>query len=178
VNATDDIEYIHSEYPSYNVTTVSFEGMSFREQLSYVTQSDIFISIHGAGNVHSLFLPHHATFVEYSPKKYQYRKRFRFLSECLNLTYVAKQAWIVTYFDGDKVSLRLRPTTLSQELNQFWRKNLVKPTPIPWIAASETGRRKWVTIPAEAKEQQQNEVREPDKRNGLQESKADNKTTL
>jgi hypothetical protein len=154
--------------------------MPFREQLSYVTQSDIFISVHGAGNVHSLFLPDHATFVEYSPDKFQHRKRFRYLSECLNLTYVSKQAWIVQRFDGDKVSLRLRPTSSYQDLHQFWRRNPRNPPPAPWIAASETGRRKMgnQTILAEAKEQQQNEIREPDNWKELQESKADNKTTL
>jgi hypothetical protein len=108
VNATDDIEYIHSEYPSYNVTTVSFEAMSFREQLSYVTQSDIFLSIHGAGNIHAVFLPDHATFVEYFPPKYQHRKRFRYLSECLNLTYIRKSVFVVETFEKNKVSLRLR----------------------------------------------------------------------
>jgi hypothetical protein len=56
VNATNDIKYIHLEYPSYDVMMVSFEGMPFWEQLSNVTQSDIFLLVHGAGSIHALFL--------------------------------------------------------------------------------------------------------------------------
>jgi hypothetical protein len=131
-NLTDDIDYLQSEYPDYNLKVVSFEEMSFGEQLSHVTQTDLFVAIHGAGNVHALFLPDHATFVEYVPQKYRNRMRFRYLAECLNLTYIAKKAWTVQQQhqhqqqrlesdnDKTKVSVRLRPMTPEQIADPYW----------------------------------------------------------
>jgi hypothetical protein len=118
-NPEDDVAYIQSQYPTYFVQVVSFEGLSFEEQLSHITQSDVFISVHGAGNIHTIFLPDHATFVEYFPKGYELRKRFRYLAECSNVTYVAKRAWIKHRFDNNnKVSLRLRPVTATEIANE------------------------------------------------------------
>jgi Glycosyltransferase 61 len=109
-NATDDALYIQSKYENHSVSVVSFEGMEFRKQLEIVTQSDVLVAVHGAGNIHAWFLPDHATFVEYFPSKFQGRKRFRYISECLNLTYESETAYIVDRFEGStKVSVRLRP---------------------------------------------------------------------
>jgi hypothetical protein len=109
-NLTSDVEYLRSIHPEYDMTVVSFENMTFREQLSQISQTDLFIAVHGAGNIHTLFLPDHATFIEYFPKGYQNRNRFRFLSECLNRTYIAKQAWAIRRVeDKTKVILGLKP---------------------------------------------------------------------
>jgi hypothetical protein len=63
-NPEDDGAYIQSQYPTNFVQVVSFEGISLEEQLSHITQSDVFVSVHGASNIHTLFLPDHATKVE------------------------------------------------------------------------------------------------------------------
>lgn len=110
-NLSEDLAYIHSEYPSCNITAVSFEDMAFKEQLEIVTQSDILVSVHGAGNIHVLFLPSHGSFVEYFPKGFDRRKRFQYLSECLNISYQSKKARIEQTFPDRKVTVRLRPNT-------------------------------------------------------------------
>ena len=93
-NVTADTAHVQSMYPHHSVRVVSFEGMPFRQQLEYMVSTDIFVTVHGAGNIHVLFLPDHATLVEYVPKPFRQRKRFRYLAECLNVTYVVKPAWI------------------------------------------------------------------------------------
>jgi glycoprotein 2-beta-D-xylosyltransferase len=89
-----DTAHVRSMYPDHTVSVVSFEGMPFRQQLEYMVSTDVFVAVHGAGNIHVLFLPDHATLVEYVPKPFRQRKRFRYLAECLNLTYVSKPAWV------------------------------------------------------------------------------------
>ena len=119
-NLEDDVLYIQSQYPTYSVQVISFEDLPFEKQLYYMTQSDIFVSVHGAGNVNILFLPDHATFVEYFPKGFERRRRFRYLAECLNITYVPKHAWIEDSFDtaNKKISVRLRPLSEYEKSNE------------------------------------------------------------
>jgi hypothetical protein len=69
-----------------------------------------------------LFLPNHATLVEYFPKSFEARMRFRYLAECLNLTYIAKQAWVQEVSHDLKVSVRLRPRTKMEQENQLVHK--------------------------------------------------------
>jgi hypothetical protein len=108
-NINDDTAYLQAEYPQYTIQVVSFEDLPFAQQLSYMVQTDIFVSVHGAGNIHSLFLPDHAIFVEYFPKLFEQRTRFRYLAECLNITYQTKPAMVVDKFPDRKITVRLRP---------------------------------------------------------------------
>jgi hypothetical protein len=109
-NPQDDLTYLQGLYVNHTISVVSFEGMDFRRQLEHITQTDTFVAVHGAGNIHTLFLPDHATFVEYFPSEFKRRRRFRFLAECLNITYHQKIAWAVKGMDEkSKVLVRLRP---------------------------------------------------------------------
>lgn len=109
-NPEDDLINLESVYSNHSISVVSFEGMGFRTQLDHITQTDIFVAVHGAGNIHTLFLPDHATFVEYFPSEFKRRRRFRILAECLNITYHQKRAWSVTHLDNkSKVLVRIRP---------------------------------------------------------------------
>ena len=110
-NLEDDVAYIRSEYPSCTVTIVSFEAMAFEEQLKIISQSDVLVAVHGAGNIHVLFLPFHALLVEYFPKGFYRRRRFQYISECLNISYQSKKAWVIKTFPDNKITVRLRPLT-------------------------------------------------------------------
>ena len=132
-NVTDDVEYLQSLYPDYKLTVVSFEGVAFRQQLAIMTQTDLFVSVHGAGNVHTLFLPDHATFIEYIPSTFRKRMRFRYLAECLNLTYIAKKAWAVQdnlnqlrflrRKQSSPIQVRLRPQTGEDMADPNWHQD-------------------------------------------------------
>ena len=147
-----DVAYLQTQYPSHSIQVVSFEGMPFQQQLQQIHSTDVLVAVHGAGNIHVLFLPDHATIVEYIPKSFSSRaRRFRYLAECLpnNITYIAKRAWIdgrrkpqpqPYYVNGTAVSpknnhgntnndllqLRLRPQTSRERENEN----------IPWFLLS------------------------------------------
>jgi hypothetical protein len=108
-NLDEDVKFIQGKYPSHKVQVVSFEDMPFEQQLLQMVQTDKFVAVHGAGNIHVLFLPPHATFIEYVPKGFQGRKRFKYIAEWLNITYEPKFAWPEEYFEDGKISVRLRP---------------------------------------------------------------------
>jgi hypothetical protein len=109
-NVTDDVQYLQSTYPNHQIDVVSFEDMSFGDQLKQIAKTDVFVAVHGAGNIHVLFLPHHATFVEYVPKAFTHRIRFKYLANCLNITYVRQSAIIVERRQSDKtMTVKLRP---------------------------------------------------------------------
>jgi hypothetical protein len=117
VNVQDDVAHLQSQYPSHTIQVVSFEGLPFDQQLAYITQTDVFVAVHGAGNIHVLFLPGGATFVEYFPKGFFQRRRFRYLAECLNVAYIAKRAWIDQSSINHKIRVRLRPKTPFEQAN-------------------------------------------------------------
>lgn len=90
-NETLAVENIKALYPDHDVEVVAFEGLAFRDQLVQIAKTDLLVTVHGAGNVHVLFLPNHASIVEYFPKNYG-RFRFAYLSTCLGLDYRLRMA--------------------------------------------------------------------------------------
>ena len=102
-----DANYLRKQYPDYQLDIVSFEAMSFSEQLRSVARTDLFVAIHGAGNMHAMFLPTGATFHEYFPPGFKGRTRFKFLSHCLGIKYESRTAVIKRKFKGGKVSVSI-----------------------------------------------------------------------
>ena len=80
VDSDEAVDFLKTKYLNHDVRKVSFEDISFREQLSIISNTDIFISVHGAGNIHVIFLPKNAVFYELFPPGFTSRNRFQFLS--------------------------------------------------------------------------------------------------
>ena len=74
------------KYPDYQIETVHFEGIPFREQLAIIRKTDLLVSVHGAGNIHVLFLPRTARFVEFYPPGFFTRQRFQYIASALNIS--------------------------------------------------------------------------------------------
>ena len=97
-----DADYLRKQYPDYQLDVVSFESMSFSEQLHSVARTNLFVAVHGAGNMHATFLPNGATFYEYFPPGFKGRTRFKFLSHCLGIKYESRMAVIKRKFKGGR----------------------------------------------------------------------------
>lgn len=82
----ETIDALQLKYPDHTIHTVAFEGISFREQLRIIRNTDLLVSVHGAGNIHVLFLPSHAQFIEFYPYEMSGRKRFQFIANALNIS--------------------------------------------------------------------------------------------
>lgn len=54
-----------AQEPHCQLNSVDFAAISFREQLQTIANTDLLIGVHGAGLTHLLFLPDHATVLEY-----------------------------------------------------------------------------------------------------------------
>jgi len=100
-------ELLADQYPGYTIKTVSFEEMPYREQLVVISQTDLLVSVHGAGNIHVIFLPSHATLVEYYPPGFSGRVRFKYLAACMGIQYVQKSARIASNLPGQKITVHL-----------------------------------------------------------------------
>ena len=107
-NVEADRAYVESLYPGYHIDVVSFEEMPFQDQLAQIVKTDILVAVHGAGNIHSIFLPDNAKFVEFFPPKFKSRKRFRFLAESIGVHYTAMLARVVSSRNG-KVQVTIQP---------------------------------------------------------------------
>ena len=66
-NEDELLEALRQDYPTADVQGLQFDRFSFKEQLQFVANTDIFIGMHGAGLVHALFLPSHAAVLELYP---------------------------------------------------------------------------------------------------------------
>jgi len=128
-NMEADKAYLQTLYPFHVIQVVAFEGMPFSQQLKYIISSDILVAVHGAGNIHVLFLPDNGIFVEYIPKAFRQRRRFRYLAECLNVTYISKPAWMAARkrrepsktgsASTELIQVRLRPLTSSEQKDRI-----------------------------------------------------------
>ena len=81
----ETVAALRRKYPNYEVSVVSFEAISFREQLKIIRNTDLLVSVHGAGNIHVLFLPFHAQFFEFYPEGFGDRKRFQYIASALGI---------------------------------------------------------------------------------------------
>jgi hypothetical protein len=65
---------LHQQYPNDAVQVVSFETMSINEQLAIIVTTYALLSVHGAGNIHSIFMRPGSVFVEFFPPGFASRK--------------------------------------------------------------------------------------------------------
>ena len=129
-NVTRDALYLQSLYPNHTIQIVSFERLSFRQQILIMVQTDLFVAVHGAGNVHALFLPPGATFVEYIPKGFESRQRFKYLAECVlaNITYIAERATVVHRdHESQKITVQLQPLAKSTQIPPVAKRKTIQP---------------------------------------------------
>ena len=54
-NEDELIAYFSKQYPAANVSGKQLDTLNFKEQLQAITQTDILVSMHGAGLSHNLF---------------------------------------------------------------------------------------------------------------------------
>ena len=86
-DSEEAIDFLQMAFPNHHVIKVFFEDMSFRKQLEIIYSTDVFISVHGAGNIHVIFLPENAVFYELFPPGFASRNRFHFLSKAMGIQY-------------------------------------------------------------------------------------------
>ena len=80
-------ESLKLEFPSLIIRGLQLDTYSMREQLKIVTGTDILIGMHGAGLVHSLFLPSHGALVELFPERKKRLTHFRSIALWHGLKY-------------------------------------------------------------------------------------------
>ena len=68
-NEDEPEESLKLEFPSLIIRGLQLDTYAMREQLEFVASTDILIGMHGAGLVHSLFLPSHGALVELFPER-------------------------------------------------------------------------------------------------------------
>ena len=93
-NDEELVSHLKKVFPKALVKEIQLDQHSMKEQLEVITNTDILISMHGAGLAHVLFLPHHAGVVEMFPiywKKYFGASHFRAMAKWRKLQYSAWQ---------------------------------------------------------------------------------------
>lgn len=66
-NEDELLNIMKKDFPTADVKGLQFDQYSFKEQLDFAANADLFISMHGAGLAHVLFLPSHAGVLELFP---------------------------------------------------------------------------------------------------------------
>jgi hypothetical protein len=100
---------VQQKWPGYTATAVRFENISFAEQLAIMSKTEVLLAVHGAGNIHTLFLPPGASLFEFFPAAFGGRTRFRFLSQAVGVEYHALSAKVVaTRGKSKKISVDIQ----------------------------------------------------------------------
>eukprot|EP00042_Codosiga_hollandica_P025911 m.118927 g.118927 ORF g.118927 m.118927 type:complete len:494 (-) comp52028_c0_seq2:6-1487(-) len=58
---------LRKDFPRLRIQELVMESMALREQLVAISQTQILVCVHGAGCIHSMFLPVNAIFIQISP---------------------------------------------------------------------------------------------------------------
>ncbi|CAH1775751.1 unnamed protein product [Owenia fusiformis] len=66
-NEKELVQIANEMYPSYTIQESQIDLLPMKQQLQYVSNSDILVGMHGAGLTHVLFLPKHAGLIEFYP---------------------------------------------------------------------------------------------------------------
>lgn len=74
-------------FEGHTITGMFLEYHSMKEQLKFITNTDILIGMHGAGLSHILFLPQHAGCFEMFPNYVQYNDRYKSLAKWRGIKY-------------------------------------------------------------------------------------------
>jgi hypothetical protein len=145
-NVTDDVDYIQSQFPRKQVRVVSFENITFRQQLFRIVSTEILVAVHGAGNIHVIFLPEGSRFTEYAPPNFESRRRFQYLAWCMGNKHEQRNAFVVDKFEqGSKISVRLRPSKLddiNKAATPTHGKFMITSKDIPYLLNSERNQKK------------------------------------
>ncbi|KAK7106221.1 uncharacterized protein [Littorina saxatilis] len=88
VNEQQLLNAVKAVAPNDRVEGRQLDAEPMREQFRRVTETDVLIGMHGAGLVHSLFLPRHASLVEFYPTSFSMaHKPFRAIAGWRGLGY-------------------------------------------------------------------------------------------
>ena len=82
-----NVEDVCAVCAQYDFTFVDFDKLTLFEQIAMVANADILVGPHGAGMIHSWFMPKEATVVEFFSKNYVNYTIYPFI-KLLNLNYI------------------------------------------------------------------------------------------
>jgi hypothetical protein len=66
-NEQELVDTLRNSFPHFTIKGVQIDLFDMRQQLEFVTSTDILIGMHGAGLTHAMFLPSHAGVIELLP---------------------------------------------------------------------------------------------------------------
>lgn len=97
-----NVEEVCAVCAQYDFTFVDFDKLTLFEQIAMVANAEILVGPHGAGMIHSWFMPKGATVVEFFSKEYVNYTIYPFL-KLLNLNYIP----LSEFRNGDEEELCL-----------------------------------------------------------------------
>ncbi|KAK3101208.1 hypothetical protein FSP39_001762 [Pinctada imbricata] len=87
-NEKELMESVQQDFPGHPVAGIQLDDYSMKDQLHWISQTDILIAMHGAGLSHILFLPEHAGVLEMYPTYWPKTNRhFRAMARWKKLHY-------------------------------------------------------------------------------------------
>lgn len=66
-NEQELVDTLRKNFPKFSIKGIQIDLFDMRQQLEFITKTDIMIGMHGAGLTHGMFLPSHAGVIELLP---------------------------------------------------------------------------------------------------------------
>ncbi|CAM4873471.1 unnamed protein product [Rotaria socialis] len=83
----DDLKMKFSKYPNVNFSFNHFEESSMEQQLNVISQTDIFIGVHGAGLTHVLFMKPNRCLIELTTLLWESQHHFELMASINSINY-------------------------------------------------------------------------------------------
>ena len=86
-NELDVIETLMDRFPGVCIQALLMESIPMRAQLEIVSETDVLIGMHGAGMMHTIFLPRHAGVVELFPRDWRQTRKHAIMYEKMSVNW-------------------------------------------------------------------------------------------
>jgi glycoprotein 2-beta-D-xylosyltransferase len=83
----DELKIKFENFSSIHFTFNHFEQLSIEEQLTIITQTDIFLGMHGAGLTHVMFLKSNRILIELTTFEWQRQRHFELIASMNKINY-------------------------------------------------------------------------------------------
>lgn len=86
-NEEELLQALKQQFPNLRIKTAQMETLNMSKQLELASHTDILIAMHGAGLAHTIFLPKHASLIEFFPLYHGVNNNFRRIAEKRKIYY-------------------------------------------------------------------------------------------
>lgn len=114
-NEDEILTHNKEHFSNHTVYGLQLDSLSMSGQLRHIVKADILIGMHGAGLIHTIFLPKKSTLIELYPSD-NFNYHFKYLAKWKDINYLCWRSWYYEVSPG--YSTYIKPSDIQELIQQ------------------------------------------------------------